>query len=319
MNQILDHSGPKKKQNAPTKNLNDIRKIIKVYAIIILVFGIALIANSAIAISGNKKKPVANTVTKPIITVSSEEDNVIIKVSHDKNIEKIIYQWDDSNAVEKKLEANETEKTLEPVGIPAGEHVLKVTAIDVDNVESYFENTYFSEEGVDMIDPTIEIQSKNPKVTVIARDETALSFITISIDGQDEIRINATEQENKKEIKYTFEVESDETKYKVVAVDTSNNNASKSNVVLKTPKIDFIAEPDYSKIYVSISSELGITRVEYDLNGETTGSDIDNPEDVKECNFEIPTVEGNNDIVVRAYTTNPEVVGKKEGSCTYNP
>lgn len=96
MNQILDHSGPKKQKIH--RNPGDTARIIKVYAFLIMVFAICLIGKAAYSMSENKKinsadTPVA-TAKFPQIVLSANEDILTINVnSADKGIELVSYQW----------------------------------------------------------------------------------------------------------------------------------------------------------------------------------------------------------------------------------
>ena len=53
MNQILDHSGPKKAK--VRKNPEDTKKIIKVYAILIIIFALCFIGKAGYSIVENNK------------------------------------------------------------------------------------------------------------------------------------------------------------------------------------------------------------------------------------------------------------------------
>ena len=320
LNQILDHSGPKKKSNTtPTRNVGDIRKIIKVFAIIILVFGVILIGDGVFAVLNNgKNKKKEEKITEPLITVTNVDDRLTIDVVHDKAIEKVTYQWDDSKVTETKG-VGDSKMKINGIGLLPDTHTFKVTAIDINGVQSYFEEEYYSEDGVDTIPPVIDIITGNP-VKIVATDETALSYITITVDGQEEKTIYASEGDNNKKIEYLLDINSDESEFTVSAVDTSNNPASKSNVkVLKKPKIELSAEEDYSIIYVKISSELGLTKVSYTLNGDYYESKFDNPQEVTYCEFTITPNQGYNELVVNAYTTKDDVFAEEKGNCTYNP
>ncbi len=316
MNQILDHSGPKKK--SIPKSLGDIRKIIRVFSIIILIFGIVLIVDGSYALYRNNKNDKEEVITKPVITVTNNDDLLTIEVNHDKAIEEVTYQWDDGDPKVIKGKG-ENSIVIDKVGVLAEEHTLKVIARDINNVEAVFENSYYSEKGIDTVEPKIDIITGNP-IKIVATDETALSYITYRIGDEEEKTIYATEGDDSKKIECELEIDSDESEITVCAVDTSNNTAVKSNVkVLKTPKIEMVAETDYSKIYVTITSELGLKKVQYELNGEVFASEFDNPEEMTEFKFYIPTVEGENKIKVSAFTTNDEVFAEQEGVCTYNP
>ena len=319
MNQILDHSGPKKKKGyEKSVNFNDIRKIIKIFSIVILIFGIALIGNGSYGLYKNGKKSKSEVISEPLISVTENDGKLTINVTHDKAIEKVLYNWDDEEATEVKGKG-ENFLNVENIGLMEDEHILYVTAIDSNGVQSNFEKSYYSEESNDTIKPKIDIITGNP-IKVVVTDETALLSVEYSVDNNPVKTIYATETDDKKKIEFEIELESDDSEMTIVAYDTSNNKAIKSDVkVLKRPKIELAAESDYSKIYVTVTSELGLKKVQYDLNGQIFAQEFDNPEGQTEFKFYIPTVEGENKIKVSAYTTNDDVFAETEGTCTYNP
>ena len=56
----------------------------------------------------------------------------------------------------------------------------------------------FKIEGVDIIQPTIQITEEDTKgnIRITATDETAISYITYKVNDEDEIRIDKSEIEN---------------------------------------------------------------------------------------------------------------------------
>ena len=116
MNQILDHSGPK--QARPGKNPADTLKIIRVYAILIIFFGIFFIAKGSYTLSKNKEfqKSQINDqkFAGPLIELYADKDELSISVSYDSSIESISYQWYRGIVTPdeiKEYEANREEKS----------------------------------------------------------------------------------------------------------------------------------------------------------------------------------------------------------------
>ena len=68
MNQILDHSGPKKKTQ---NNKNDIKKIIRVFSIIILIFGVSLMVSGVYSFAKTSK------IKKSVSKVENLEPSII--------------------------------------------------------------------------------------------------------------------------------------------------------------------------------------------------------------------------------------------------
>ena len=101
MNQILDHSGPKKQKIH--RSPGDTARIITVYAILIMVFGICLIAKAGYSLSESKKIDSTGGNVQgdsiPQIALSADNDILSINVkSASKGIESVSYQWYKGNA-----------------------------------------------------------------------------------------------------------------------------------------------------------------------------------------------------------------------------
>lgn len=95
MNQILDHSGPKKQKIH--RNPGDTIRIIKVYAILIIIFAICLIGKAGYSLSENKKinnsSGNSNLNIVPQISLHADKDIITIDVSSGNEIEFISYRW----------------------------------------------------------------------------------------------------------------------------------------------------------------------------------------------------------------------------------
>jgi len=304
LNQILDHSGPKKKKSP--NNSNDIKKIIKVFSIIILIFGISLIISGVYAISNNNKakKTASNveSIEPTIIADKVDESKVSINVTHGVTLEKIEYDWDGNNSQTVKAVANQTQISVNDIGIPTGEHTLNVKVIDIKG-KTYNKNFSFScAEGIDSVNPVINIVIEKTRIEISAEDETELQFITYRLGNGNEETIYPDEN-NKKKISKVLDLElAETTDIYVRAVDTSNNEATKQEtiVVYPKPKIEFKGSNDASEIYVTVKSTTPITKITVNLNGTNQEVPIQGQ---TEYTFKIKVSKaGRNDITVEAFT-----------------
>ena len=357
MNQILDHSGPKKIKMH--KNPEDTAKIIRVYAIIIIVFAICFIAKGSYTVVNNNKLKKVSNVSKyngPLIVLKADEDILEIEVSYDSSIEEVSYQWyrgnvslseieeyentetetdlneeddeestDDENTI-KRLGDPQTQKgtgenliRLQNIGIPRGDTTIHIIAKAQGNVINEFVQNYHTDVGVDKIKPTIKIQTQGTKLIATATDETEMDFIVYSINDESEVQVK--ERLDKKTIKAEIELDTvKDNNLRISAVDKGKNTSVYTQeiaVYAGKPTIEFAAEPDMSKIYVNVKYEKGITKIEYDLNGEVNEIELDNPK--KEYEFEIDSVEGHNLLNVKAFTEDEEVYSEEAGELDYNP
>ena len=208
---------------------------------------------------------------------------------------------------------------LQNIGIPKGDTTVYVVAKAQGNVTNEFIQSYHTDVGVDKIKPTIKIQTQGAKVIATATDETEMDFIVYSINDESEVQVK--DRLDKKTIRAEIELDTvKDNNLRISAVDKGKNTSVYTQeiaVYAGKPTIEFAAEPDMSKIYVNVKYAKGITKIEYDLNGEKEEIELNNPK--TEYEFEIDSVEGHNLINVKAYTEDDEVYGEEAGELDYNP
>lgn len=363
MNQILDRSGPK--QARPGKNPEDTLKIIRVYAILIMFFGMCFIAKGGYALAKNKayineQKNVQKFIG-PLIELYADQDELSINVSYDKTIESISYQWyrgvatpeeiteyeekrkekrnnqqtdeDDDELQEESNEiaalgeeqvlklANENRKEIKKIGIPKGDTTIKIIVKAVDNNVAEYIQSYHTDVGIDKIPPEIRVTLTNTVLTVIATDETEISKLIYTLDGKETKEV--TERIDKNTIKTEIVLDKVESNnINISAVDKAQNTGKYNrefDFFVGKPQIDFDAEPDLSKIYVIASYSKGITKIEYEFNGEKFTKEYDDPENNKEVEIPLNTKEGYNIVKVKVYTEEEQVFAEDYGECEYNP
>ena len=94
MNQILDYN-----PNNKTGGSSGSDKIVRVFAIILIVFAICLLGSGAYGLykRSQEGKEASVNSTQAEIKGEQKDSNAIITVNHDKAIEKIIYSWNESS------------------------------------------------------------------------------------------------------------------------------------------------------------------------------------------------------------------------------
>ena len=143
MNQILATSNPttKKTKQKRSGGPADIKTVVRVFAIVMLVFGMFMIGTGSYAIYKDNE---ANNseVIKPVITETVNEDNtaVILNVTHDKAIDRIEYSW--NNGEVQTITGNGRRNIEVDIEIPGGTNTLNVKAIDVQGQEISTDKKY---------------------------------------------------------------------------------------------------------------------------------------------------------------------------------
>ena len=320
MNQILDYNpiknGDDNNNNYYGRNSGNKGNIIKVFAIILIIFAICLIGigvfnryKNNIEIDNEK-----NNKKEAIIETEQLENELKIVVKHDKKIVKMIYNW---NTSAEKTIAVDSGKTFETtIEIPAGENTLNVKVIDEKGNETLITKTIISEEGIDIINPVIECEvTPEKKIKIIATDETELEFITYRWNDEEETTVKPKDT-NPKKVEVEIDIKTGQNNLTVTAVDKNYNTESfqKSYEGLLQPNIQVVLSEDKSKLKITCTHENGLSKIEYTLNDKPYFANLENAPTKVE--FEQALDEGNN-VIILTVTSVDGTVSTFGGQCTY--
>lgn len=317
MNQILSTEDPNKKRTKNTNNSSDLKKIVKVFAIAIFIFGAALIGVYSYKLINNKKVKIA---AKPEIELGQIDENATILAKAEGGISKIIYYWNSSSQTEKSL--NGTSEYNESIPIPNGENTLTVKVID-QNEQVYETNkTYTGTKDTEK--PKIDIDELD-KTKVIITDETELDYATYRWEDEDEQNTVKIEAEPKEGETVAKEIELDVTAKKgtntliITAVDAAGNTETLKKIYkgVTDPEIDVYREGD--KLYLKITHELGFKKVEFSVNGQTVTYDQNfsgYSATQKELFYYFDLINGKNEVAIVA-TSNEDTIKTYVGECQY--
>ena len=266
MNQILDYNPNKSSSGGSSKS----DKIVRVFAIFLALFAVCLLGVGGYSYISNKgKTEVANTpgnATEPVIEVEEQENALIIKVSHDKAIKEMVYNWNDEKE-SRKTYNGETEIETQ-INLLAGENTLNIIVTDIDGVEAKYSNTYVSDVGEDKEKPVIDTEVNGNKLIITATDETEMDFVTYRWNNDVEQKVEV-EAAGQKTIQFEIEILKGKNDLMIVAVDKNNNSESKeanyTGVTKPDINITVSAEKDHVDIY--IAHETGIKEVLLQING----------------------------------------------------
>lgn len=276
MNQILEYS-PNKSSGGGSSGSD---KIVRIFAIILIVCALCFIGIGGYgALNKNKKVAEAGSTapSQADISVETGETTAIIKVRHDKSIEKIIYSWDGDKETTDKVNGS-SEREIE-VQLPAGEHTLNVKVVDVDGVETSFKKTIVSENGADIINPEVKISVEQvdgeKKIRITATDETEIAYVTYKWNDEEEKRVEETD-EDKKTIEFDIDILRGNNDLTIIAVDASNRTTTKTQSFagVTKPEIKIIVAEDKKSIDVDCSHENGLAKITLAVNGQDVG-DVD--------------------------------------------
>lgn len=286
MNQIL-YVG-ENKENGPIA----IKSIVKFFAIVIIAFGIILIGKGSYAIYKNIEINSGDNI--PVVYMNRVNNTVVIKAEDNIEISKLIYSW---NKGEETILLPNSKKVEEVVLLPNENSVLNVTIVDTKGKETKFMQEW-NIEGTDIRKPEIEITTDEDirKITIIARDETEINYLIYKWNEEEEIKINATENDKLK-IQETIDMILGENKLTVKAVDKNGNTETLEKTIIISSKPVIAIKQSNGKLAVTINDEVGIKKVTLNINGQTYGGNYSGKKQLK---LNVPLKKGNNTISITA-------------------
>lgn len=263
MNQILDYN-PNKSSGGGSSGSD---KVVRVFAVLLACFAICLLVGGGIGLYKNKQKAnvVVDEPTKAKITVEQQETKVIINVSHDKAIEKLIYSWDSEKETSVKG-TGESTLTAE-VPVIAGTHTLNIKVTDIEQVETTYEQEITSEVGEDKLYPVISLEvTDQKKLKITATDETSIDFVTYRWNDDEEQRIDVSEDEQK--IEFEIDILKGKNDLIIVAVDKNSNSTTeqKSFTGVTKPDIKITISADKKTGEIYCYHENGIKEIALRIN-----------------------------------------------------
>lgn len=310
MNQILEYS-PNKNSGGGSSGSD---KIVRIFALILIVFALCFIGIGGYGfVKKNKTTADAGTVTQTEAKIEIEklESTALIKVSHDKAIEKVIYSWDSDKEIVEKGDGTSAKEIEIP--LPAGQHTLTVKAVDIDGVETSYKKDITSENGTDIINPEIKIVvTEDKKLKITATDETEIAYVTYKWNNEEETVMDEKD-ETGKTIEFEIEILKGNNDLTVIAVDANNRTTTENKTFagVTKPEVKITVASDKKSINVNCSHENGLKKIMLNANGKDyeVGLDGGTPSD---ANFDFALPEGNVTIKVTATSIDDTVTEATE-------
>lgn len=290
MNQILatDNTSNKKTRNTgPT----DIKKVLKVFLISMLIFGVFLIGLGIYSIYKQNKNE-NQEFTKPVITIAQKDDEtVLLTVSHDKAIETIEYSWNDEEI--ETITGNGRKYIEQEITLPGGTNKLTVKAIDTNGQEISTSKEYETKD-------IINIETAGNKLKITAENSNEISYMTYRWDEEEETRVEI----NSKTIEQEIDIPVGEHTLTVILVDINNETITKEQKVkgVMKPTIEVTLDDAKENYLITIKDETGLSKVDVIIRGETTSVTVEDGK--KELKYKIKLNDGDeNKLEITAYNT----------------
>lgn len=290
MNQILSTNNT---SNKKTRNTGpaDIKKVLKVFLISMLIFGVFLIGLGAYSIY--KQNETENQeFTKPVITIAQKDDEtVLLTVSHDKAIETIEYTWNDEET--QKITGNGRKFIEQEITIPGGSNTLTVKAIDINGQEISTSKEYETKD-------IINIETSGNKLKITAENQTEISYMTYRWNEEEETKIEI----NSKTLEQEIDIPVGENTLTVILVDINNETITKEQKVkgVMKPTIEVTLDDAKENYLIAIKDETGLSKVDVIIRGKTIPVTVE--EGKTELKYKIGLNNGDeNKLEITAYNT----------------
>ena len=279
-----------------TSNKADISKIIKIFCISIILFGLILIGESTYAIIQNSGEKIIDNVE---ITADRMGKETKITVSSEQYpIKEFMYKWNDGEPV--TIEGNGTLSLETVIQIPNGNNILRMTVTDNFGNKKNFHKQYLYDSS-DVNKPTIEIAISGTKLNIKANDDTEIDYITYSWNDDEAVRVE--KEDNPKEINTNIDVPSGQNKLSIIAVDKEGNRETRTENIIGDTKPTFTLSRDGLKIILNAKDDEGISKVPMTVDGETRDSG-ETPINQKEISVTWEVTSGTHTISVTVVNVN---------------
>ena len=304
MNQILSVEPPKprkeKKQKTKKESYSggqiEIEKIVKFFAIVLIVFGVIMVGSGSYSMYQSMQTGEEEQVNPTISVQEISETQLKIEITHNSNLQKVTYNWNGQDVVE--LEAKGKKSVEQTIEIPTGSNTLNIYAVDEQGKESNYSGMY-TRQG----DITIDFAVDGANLKVTASGKSQISYMTYRWDEEEEQRIDI----NAMETEQSIEIPMGQHTLTVVVVDVNNTTETKTQEVKGVTKPTVEVTPNGVESFeLKATDEQGIKRIEFILN-DTDKSAIDldkvypDPEQRKEFEYSYPTKDGENRLQVTVY------------------
>ena len=301
MNQILsmqsnmndDNRNNKTKTKEPKyREYNDkasINSILRVFAIFIMLFGIALIGNSVYGIINSMPEQRDN------ISVSAENigSKATIKITGEKPIKQLVYKW--GQGQETVVPGNGTIQLSLTLEIPKGNNILNMTVTDYYGNTQDFQKQYINEKN----GPTIEIPSTTGNMlNIVVKDDKEVAYITYRWNNEAETRIDMDPtQADKTTLQTSIPAIKGENTLTIVAVDNDGNRETKTETIKGANGPTFTVTTEGNNIVINAKDEEGIGKISITVDGVTTDTG-DTPINEKEITAQQEITPGTHTITI---------------------
>lgn len=261
MNQILSTEMNKSKNT--NSNVIDIKKIVIFFAIVIIIFGIVLAVKGIITTVNNSKNNIKVEQTAPEVEMEQIEDEIKLKVNHDKPITQITYNWNDGQEI--TINGNNRTSITQTIALPDGTNKLTVKVTDEIQSVATIEKTFTKVEA----EISLSFALVENKIKITATDTKEIAYLTYKWNNEETKKVELEEKaENKKLLEVELEIPEGINTLTVIATNKSGQTKQKEQKIegIASPKITLQRDGEY--LIINAKDENIITLVNYTLNDQ---------------------------------------------------
>ena len=264
MNQILsvEPPKPKKEKNNMANGASpavQIERIVKFFAISLIVFGIIMISSGSYSMYQSSQ--IGDGQAKPTISVQEiSETQLEIEVSHDIPLQRVTYTWNNEEAVE--LDASGKRSVSQTIEIPTGNNTLTLYAVDQEGKETTFSRNYTIEGDI-----SIDFEVEGSQLKITSNGKNQLSYMTYRWDDEEEQRIDINDITTEQLVDIPLGLHT----ITVSVVDVNNTMETQEKKVegitgATKPTVEISFDETKSFFVIKASDNEGITRVEVTID-----------------------------------------------------
>lgn len=299
MNQILSTSMPVNEKRKKVRNNGPmaIGSVIKVFGIIMLLFGVSMIGTGSYAIYKNQMQIIEANLEPTISIENKTEKSILLKLMHQRIITKVEYRWNNQDPV--IINTNNGKYVEKEIKLPAGKNTLYVVAEDENGKQITYNKEYD-------IESDIKLEVSGNKIKISYESDNNISYMKYSWDQGQETTVTI----NDKKIDTEIEAMKGLHELTVIVADEFNNidtKTQKINGILK-PKVEIDFDSEIKHFVIKASDEEQLSKIEFTLNQDESQTYALNLEEMnlKELEYTLPMEleVGENILEVVVYNTN---------------
>jgi len=306
MNQIL-REGSNLRGMAPRYGIDPkgtnklaINKSVKMFASIILIFGIAMISMGVYGKITEKPKQIDQQLE---LRETKQGSKVTLKITSGKPVRLVSYKWNEGEST--AIQGNNKLNIEQIITIPQGNNILKITVTDYYGNERDYQKQYIKKSN-DSQNPEIMIiqdETDKRKIKITVKDDTQLTYMTYEWDKYIEISTNGSSTQNleiisrgkqekivfekgKKEHTFSLDIPAGNNILAIEAVDGEENVETLKKAIkgLLVPEVELSTKNGI--LNIKATDEIGVSKVEVNVDGAISNTG-DTPLNLKEVNTSI--------------------------------